>query len=239
MSAKAKHIMLEVNSLDTFYGKAQILFNLTLAVQAGEIVALIGRNGAGKTTAFKSIMNLVPAKSGKISFKHQSIYHLPSYKICKQGLGYTPEDRRIFTELTVMENLEAGKQPPRRDLKPWTPEKLFELFPNLAERRHQNGGTLSGGEQQMLTIARTLMGNPEMIILDEPFEGLAPMIVKQLARTIRKLKDQGVSVLLSEQNINVAKLICDRAYMIHRGSIHHESPIDTLSSDQHEKYCSI
>ena len=231
--------MLEINSLNTFYGKAQILFNLTLAVQAGEIVALIGRNGAGKTTAFKSIMNLVPAKSGKISFKRQSIYHLPSYKICKQGLGYAPEDRRIFTKLTVMENLEAGKQPPRRDFKPWTPEQLFELFPNLAEKRHQDGGTLSGGEQQMLTIARSLMGNPEMIILDEPFEGLAPMIVKQLARTIHQLKDQGVSVLLSEQNLNVARLICDRAYIIHRGSIRHESPIDTLSHEEYEKYCSI
>ena len=228
--------MLEVNSLNTFYGKAHILFDLTFEVQAGEIVALIGRNGAGKTTLFKTIMNLVPADSGKISFKHQSIYHLPSYKISKLGLGYAPEDRRIFTNLTVMENLEAGKQPARRDFKPWTPERLFELFPNLAERRHQDGGTLSGGEQQMLTIARTLMGNPEMIILDEPFEGLAPIIVEELVRTIRKLKNQAVSVLLSEQNLSVARLICDRAYIIHRGSIRHESPIDRLSDDEYDQY---
>ena len=138
-----------------------------------------------------------------------------------------------------MKNLEAGKQPPRRGFKPWTPERLFELFPNLAERRHQDGGTLSGGEQQMLTIARTLMGNPELIILDEPFEGLAPIIIEQLVRTIRKLKDQAVSVLLSEQNLIVARLISDRAYIIHRGSIRHESPIDTLSDDEYDKYCSI
>ena len=135
-----------------------------------------------------------------------------------------------------MENLEAGKQPARRDFKPWTPEHLFKLFPNLAERRHQDGGTLSGGEQQMLTIARTLMGNPEMIILDEPFEGLAPIIVEELVRTIRKLKNQAVSVLLSEQNLSVARLICDRAYIIHRGSIRHESPIDRLSDDEYDQY---
>ena len=150
-----------------------------------------------------------------------------------------PEDRRIFSGLTILENLEVGKQPARQGYEAWTPERLFELFPNLAERRSQAGGTLSGGEQQMLTIARTLMGNPEMIILDEPSEGLAPVIVDQLAITIQKLKDEGVSILLAEQNLNFARFICDRAYLLYQGSICHESDIDSLSNDEYEKYCSI
>ena len=150
-----------------------------------------------------------------------------------------PEDRRIFSGLTVLENLEVGKQPARKGFKLWTPERLFELFPNLAERRNQAGGTLSGGEQQMLTIARTLMGNPEMIILDEPSEGLAPVIVDQLALTIQKLKDEGVSILLAEQNLNFASFICDRAYLIYQGSICHESSIAELSNAAYEKYCAL
>ena len=178
--------------LNTFYGKAQILFNLGFEIRQGEVVVLLGRNGAGKTTTFKSIMGIVPPKSGDIVYKGVSIDKLPPFKTCALGLGYVPEDRRIFSGLTILENLEVGKQPARRGLEAWTPERLFELFPNLAERRNQAGGTLSGGEQQMLTIARTLMGNPEMIILDEPSEGLAPVIVDQLADTIQTLKDEGV-----------------------------------------------
>ena len=173
------------------------------------------------------------------TYKEQEIQDLPPFKTCALGLGYVPEDRRIFSKLTILENFEVGKQPPRKGFEPWTHERLFELFPNLAERRHQNGGTLSGGEQQMLTIARTLMGNPEMIILDEPSEGLAPVIVEQLARTIRRLKDEGVSILLAEQNLNFARYICNRAYIIYQGSVCHESAIDTLSEEEYEKYCSI
>jgi branched-chain amino acid transport system ATP-binding protein len=239
MEAKTNDIMLQVDSLNTFYGKAQILFNLGFEIRQGEVVVLLGRNGAGKTTTFKSIMGIVPPKSGKITYKDVSIDKLPPFKTCALGLGYVPEDRRIFSGLTILENLEVGKQPARRGLDVWTPERLFELFPNLAERRNQAGGTLSGGEQQMLTIARTLMGNPEMIILDEPSEGLAPVIVDQLADTIQTLKNKGVSILLAEQNLNFAKFICDRAYIIYQGSVCHESTIDNLSAEAYEKYCAI
>jgi len=239
METQPNGIMLQVNELNTYYGKAQILFNLGFEIRQGEVVVLLGRNGAGKTTTFKSIMGIVPPKSGNITYKGVSIDKLPPFKTCALGLGYVPEDRRIFSGLTILENLEVGKQPARRGLEAWTPERLFELFPNLAERRNQAGGTLSGGEQQMLTIARTLMGNPETIILDEPSEGLAPVIVDQLADTIQTLKDKGVSLLLAEQNLNFAKFICDRAYIIYQGSVCHESTIDTLSTEEYEKYCSI
>lgn len=231
--------MLQVDSLNTFYGKAQILFDMKLEVGRGEVVVLLGRNGAGKTTTFKSIMGIVSPKSGKISFKEQFIQNLPPFKTCALGLGYVPEDRRIFSRLTIMENLEVGKQPAREGFNPWTSERLFELFPNLKERRNQDGGTLSGGEQQMLTIARTLMGNPEMIILDEPSEGLAPVIVDQLGKTIHQLKNEGVSILLAEQNLNFAKFVCDRAYIIYQGSVRHESKIENLSSEAYEKYCAV
>ncbi len=232
-------ILLQVSGLNTFYGKAQILFDLQLEMSRGEVVVLLGRNGAGKTTTFKSIIGIVPPKSGEITYKGVSIQNLPPFKTCALGLGYVPEDRRIFSGLTILENLEVGRQPARLGYEAWTPERLFELFPNLAERRSQAGGTLSGGEQQMLTIARTLMGNPEMIILDEPSEGLAPVIVDQLAITIQRLKDEGVSILLAEQNLNFARFICDRAYLIYQGRISHESDIDSLSRDEYEKYCSI
>ena len=231
--------MLQVSGLNTFYRKAQILFNLGFEIKQGEVVVLLGRNGAGKTTTFKSIMGIVRPKSGKIIYKGQAIEKLPPFKTCALGLGYVPEDRRIFSGLSILENLEVGRQPAREGYEPWNPDRLFELFPNLAERRTQAGGTLSGGEQQMLTIARTLMGNPETIILDEPSEGLAPVIVDQLAETIQKLRGEGVSILLAEQNLNFARYICDRAYLIYHGTICHESTIDSLSNEVYEKYCAL
>jgi branched-chain amino acid transport system ATP-binding protein len=239
MPADKPEIMLTVESLNTFYGKAQILFDMALEVYRGEVNVLLGRNGAGKTTTFKSIMGIVSPRSGTITYKGKAIQGLPPFKTCVLGLGYVPEDRRIFSKLSILENLEVGKQPPRGGLEPWTPERLFELFPNLGERRDQAGGTLSGGEQQMLTIARTLMGNPEMIILDEPSEGLAPVIVDQLAETIQRLKTEGVSILLAEQNLNFARYICDRAYIVYQGSTCHESIIDNLSQEAYEKYCAL
>jgi len=239
MTTAPNGIILQVSGLNTFYGKAQILFDLGLEIKQGEIVVLLGRNGAGKTTTFKSIMGIVRPKSGQINYKDRPIENLPPFKTCALGLGYVPEDRRIFSRLTILENLEVGRQPAREGHEPWNPDRLFELFPNLAERRTQPGGTLSGGEQQMLTIARTLMGNPEMIILDEPFEGLAPVIVDQLALTIEKLKAEGVSILLAEQNLHVARFICDRAYLIYHGTVCHESTIDELSDAVYEKYCAL
>ena len=231
--------MLRVDSINSFYGKAQILFDLSLEMSAGEVVVLLGRNGAGKTTTFKSIMGFVPATRGTITFNAENILGWPPHKICGLGVGYVPEGRRIFSRLTIMENLEVAKQSARKDLKPWTPEHLFELFPNLGEKSGHYGGNLSGGEQQMLSIARSLMGNPQMIILDEPSEGLAPVMVDQLAKIIGKLKEAGVSVLLAEQNLNFAKSVCDRAYIIQQGRVCYASTMAELSQEILRKYLSI
>jgi branched-chain amino acid transport system ATP-binding protein len=239
MNDQKNNHLLQVTALNSFYGKAQILFDMTLQIDRGEVVVLLGRNGAGKTTTFKSIMGIVKPREGKVLFKNQEIQSLPPFKTCGLGLGYVPEDRRIFSRLTILENLEVGRQPAGQGRPAWTAERLFELFPNLAERRHQDGGNLSGGEQQMLTIARTLMGHPEIITLDEPSEGLAPVIVDQLAATILKLKKENVSILLAEQNLSFAKRICDRAYLVYQGSVCHESSIENLDNDQYEKYCSL
>jgi branched-chain amino acid transport system ATP-binding protein len=210
---------LSVAQLNSFYGPAHILFDVGLEVGQGEVVALLGRNGAGKSTTFRSIVGLVGQRSGRILFGGADVSHAPTHAIVRAGLGYVPEERRIFTELTVDENLEVGRQPPRPDAPHWTPAKLFGLFPNLGEMRRRSGGHMSGGEQQMLTIARTLMGNPSLILLDEPSEGLSPKIVEQMAQAILTMKREGVSILVSEQNLHFARLISDRAYIIERGRI--------------------
>ncbi|TQV73364.1 ABC transporter ATP-binding protein [Denitrobaculum tricleocarpae] len=224
--------MLELERINTFYGRAHILHDLSLSVSDGEVVALLGRNGAGKSTTLKSIMRLVGAQSGKITYGGQDITALPAHRIAKLGMGYVPEERRIFTDLTILENLEVGRQPPRQGAPDWTPEKLFELFPNLEERRNNLGGAMSGGEQQMLTIARTLMGNPKFLLLDEPSEGLAPVIVEQVAFTIRELKKLGLTILLSEQNLHFAKLVADRAYIIERGAVQYDGTIEELENNE-------
>jgi len=231
--------ILELEAINTFYGKAQILFDMTFKLQRGEAAVLLGRNGVGKSTTFKSIMGLVQVKRGQILFQGTPIAGLPPYKICSLGIGYVPEDRRIFTGLTVMENLEVGKRPPRPGIEPWTPERLFELFPNLKALKDRPGGQISGGEQQMLTIARTLMGNPELLILDEPSEGLAPVIVDQLAETIWSLKSNGVTVLLAEQNLTFSKKVSDKAFIIDHGRVCHESPINQLSDEICQMYLAV
>jgi branched-chain amino acid transport system ATP-binding protein len=211
--------MLAVRDLHAYYGRAHILSGVSLDVADGEVVVLLGRNGAGKSTTMKAVMGLVPPAGGTVTFRDQRIDRREPFTIAQMGLGYVPEDRRIFTDLTVMENLEVGRQPPRQGAPTWTPEALFRLFPNLAEMRDRPGGRMSGGEQQMLTIARTLMGNPSCILLDEPSEGLAPVIVDQMAAAIRALKAEGLSVLLSEQNLHFAREVSDRAYIIEKGEI--------------------
>ena len=210
---------LTVEGLNSHYGPAHILFDIGLAVDAGEVVALLGRNGAGKSTTFRSIVGLVEQRSGRIVFEGRDVSHKPTHEIVREGLGYVPEERRIFTDLTVDENLEVGRQPQRPNAPHWTPEKLFALFPNLAEMRNRAGGRMSGGEQQMLTIARTLMGNPSLVLLDEPSEGLSPKIVEQMVAAILTMKQEGVSIVVSEQNLHFARLISDRAYIIERGRI--------------------
>ena len=224
--------LLQVQGLNAWYGAAQILFDVSLQVGRGEVVALMGRNGAGKSTTLKAIMGMV-ARRGGVQFLGQDIARREPHDIARLGLGYVPEERRIFTDLSVMDNLEVGRQRPRRwpDGTPapeWTPEKLFALFPNLGEMPQRPGGRMSGGEQQMLTVARTLMGQPLLVLLDEPSEGVAPLIVQQMARTIRALKAQGVSVLLSEQNLPFAEAVADRAYLIEQGQIAHQGRMAEL-----------
>ena len=226
MTENAMAPLLQVQGLNAWYGAAQILFDVSLQVGRGEVVALMGRNGAGKSTTLKAIMGMV-ARRGSVQFLGQDIARREPHDIARLGLGYVPEERRIFTDLSVMDNLEVGRQRPRRwpDGTPapvWTPEKLFALFPNLGEMPQRPGGRMSGGEQQMLTVARTLMGQPLLVLLDEPSEGVAPLIVQQMARTIRSLKAQGVSVLLSEQNLPFAEAVADRAYLIEQGQIAHQ-----------------
>jgi branched-chain amino acid transport system ATP-binding protein len=211
--------MLEVRGLSAAYGKAQVLFGLDFTARAGEVLALLGRNGAGKTTALKRIMGLVPPQAGEIRFDGVRIDALPPYRIARLGLGYVPEERRIFTDLTVRENLDVGRQPPRAGPVRWTAEKLFELFPSLGRMQDRLGGRMSGGEQQMLAAARTLMGNPRAILLDEPAEGLAPIIVGQVAAAILECKAQGMCVLLSEQNLRFARQVADRACLLEQGRI--------------------
>ncbi len=209
--------MLEVSKINSFYGKAHVLRDLSISVPKGQVVALLGRNGAGKSTTLKSVMQIVQTMSGEITFAGTKISGLMPHKIAKLGLGYVPEDRRIFTDLTVLENLIVGMQPPREGAATWTQDMLFDLFPNLAERRNNRGKALSGGEQQMLTIARTLMGNPSFVLFDEPSEGVAPVIVEQMAQVITQLKSEGLTILLSEQNLHFAKVVADRAVIIESG----------------------
>ena len=229
-------LMLTVEKLSAWYGVARILFDLDLEVRRGEVVALMGRNGAGKSTTIKAVMGLVERR-GSVSFNGEDISRLKPYEIARRGLGYTPEDRRIFSDLTVMENLDVGRQPPRRfsDGTPapsFTPESLFKLFPNLAEMRNRLGNRMSGGEQQMLTVARTLMGNPLLLLLDEPSEGVSPLILEQMANTILTLKEQGMSMLLSEQNVHFARLVSDRAYVLEKGQLRwHGSMADLDQAD--------
>ncbi|MEM9207128.1 MAG: ABC transporter ATP-binding protein [Pseudomonadota bacterium] len=226
--------VLSVENLSAYYGAARILFDVSLTVEKGEVVALMGRNGAGKSTTLKSINNLVRS-TGQVSFNGTEISALPAFEIARLGLGYVPEERRIFTDLSVFENLEVGRQPAPSDANAWTPERLFEIFPNLAEMRNRRASAMSGGEQQMLSIARTLMGNPTAILLDEPSEGLAPVIVEKMASVIDQLKGEGLSVLLSEQNLYFARAVSDRAYVIEGGHIRYDGTMAELESNEEVK----
>ncbi len=233
--------MLRVEALNSYYGRAHILQDLTFEAAAGQVLVLLGRNGAGKSTTMKSLIGLVRPASGRIVFAGAEIAGEEPYRIARRGLGYVPEERRIFGELTVMENLDVGRQPPRDGLAPWTPERLFALFPNLGAMRDRLGARMSGGEQQMLTIARTLMGNPRLILLDEPSEGLAPLIVEQMADAILALKRDGVTVLLAEQNLHFATRVADRAAVIEKGRIVWAGSMAELRADEaaHARYLAV
>ena len=229
--------LLEASALNAWYGAAQILYDVALHVDRGEVVALMGRNGAGKSTTLKALMGLLAKRKGRIAFLGQDVSTASPHEVARLGLGYVPEDRRVFADLTVTENLEVGRQPPRRwadgtAAPVWTPAALYTLFPNLGEMPDRPGGRMSGGEQQMLTVSRTLMGNPFLVLLDEPSEGVAPVIVEQMAHMILKLKAQGVSILLSEQNLHFAELVSDRAYVLEKGQIRFEGTMAALAADE-------
>jgi len=229
-------MILEVKEINTYYGTSHILFDVSLSVDGGEIVCLLGRNGAGKTTTVRSIMGLTRPQSGSVQFHGEDLRGRPPYYIAQKGMGYVPDNRLIFPDLTVRENLDlAYKVPKNFDGEPWTVDRIYELFPLLKKLYKRLGGYLSGGEQQMLTLGRTLMGNPDLLLLDEPVEGLAPLVVKDLGEQILKLKEMGETILFSEQNVRFATMTAERAYVIEKGRIRYQGSIEELSANDEIK----
>jgi len=233
--------LLELAAINTFYGRSHILFDVSLSVEKGEVVSLLGRNGAGKSTTFRSIIGLTPPQSGEVVFRGERVSGLRAFRICRKGIGFVPEDRRCFPDLTVRENLEVASRREKAVAIPWTIERIYALFPRLQERERNLGSQLSGGEQQMLTIARTLMTNPEVLLLDEPSEGLAPLVVALLADMILQIRKEGVTVLLAEQNLHFCAKVADRGYVIDKGSVKYEGTMTALLADEEvkEKYLAV
>jgi branched-chain amino acid transport system ATP-binding protein len=225
-------MLLEVDNIYTSYGLSRVLFGISLNIDEGEAIALLGRNGVGKTTTLRSIMGLTPPYTGSVKWRGKEISGLPSYQIARLGIGFVPEDRRIFSDLTVWENLDVAIKATDLNEQGWTVDRVFELFPDLAKLSGRRGGHLSGGEQQMLTIARTLMGNPKLCLLDEPSEGLAPLVVQRLAKQINKLKTEGLTILLSEQNSEFALDLSDRAYILEKGEIRYDGSVEEIMKDE-------
>jgi branched-chain amino acid transport system ATP-binding protein len=221
--------MLRVEGLHAHYGKSHVLHGVHLTVETAECVGLLGRNGAGKSTTLKALMGLVPPSAGAVSFKGVPLAGLLPHRVARLGLGYVPEDRRVFPTITVEENLRMGLRPgARRDGAGWSLERVYEFFPRLGERARQRAGTLSGGEQQMLTIGRTLMGNPALLLVDEPTEGLAPMIVEQVERIFTEIHRSGTSILLVEQSLETALVLAQRTYVMSKGQIVFEGSVAEL-----------
>ena len=222
--------LLSVENIHTAYGLSQVLFGISLEVAEGECVCLLGRNGVGKSTTMRSIMGLTPPRSGRVVWRGQNVAGWAPYRIARAGIGFVPEDRRIFAELTVWENLDVAARAARRPGR-WTVERVYDLFPVLSERRNQRGGFLSGGEQQMLTIGRALVGNPELLLLDEPSEGLAPLIVDMLRQKIAELKAEGLTILLAEQGVAFSLALADRVYVLEKGAVRHSGAAAELRDE--------
>ncbi len=225
--------LLDVHEIETAYGLSRVLFGVSIAVNAGECVCLLGRNGVGKTTTMRSIMGLTPPQAGRVVWKGTDITGWPPYRVARAGLGFVPEDRRIFADLTVWENLDVASRSARRGSgHDFSNDRVFDLFPKLRELTGRNGGFLSGGEQQMLTIARTLMGNPELLLLDEPSEGLAPIVVDHLGEQIARLKREGLTILLAEQNVEFSLALADRVYVLEKGALRFSGPSAALRDNE-------
>jgi len=223
---------LTVEGIHTSYGLSQVLFGVSLEVKAGECIALIGRNGVGKTTTMRSIIGLTPPRSGRVMWKGQDIARLAPHRVCRLGIGFVPEDRRIFPELSVWENLDIARRTGASGKAMWREDEVFALFPDLAGIRDRRGGVLSGGQQQMLTIARTLMGNPELLLLDEPSEGLAPLIVELLQQRVAELKATGLSIVLAEENLKFVMALADRVYILEKGEVRFTGTPADLQADK-------
>jgi branched-chain amino acid transport system ATP-binding protein len=234
-------MILEVRDLVTAYGESLVLHGISLAVAQGEIVCLLGRNGAGKTTTLRSIMGLTPPRSGSIAFNGRTIAGLQPFKIARLGIGYVPDDRRIFPDLTVEENLEIARRLSRADGDRWSVERIYDLFPVLRDLRANRGSGLSGGEQKMLAIGRALMQNPSLLLLDEPVEGLAPLVVRQLVQVLRQIREAGVTILLADQNVKFARRVGDRGYIVEKGAVRLEGRLDDLWNNEEvvRKYLAV
>ncbi len=231
--------MLAVEGIHTYYGLSHILFDVSLKIKKGQVVCLLGRNGAGKTTTFRSIMGLNPPSRGHIRFKNADVTGTPPYQLVRLGMGWVPDDRRIFADLTVGENLEIAERASAEG-EQWDKRKVYDLFPALKEMESRKGGLLSGGEQKMLAIGRALMTNPQFLLLDEPTEGLAPVLVKSLGERIRKLKEVGLTVLLAEQNVKFTLALSDYGYIIDNGKICYQGPVEELiDNEEVKKICGI
>ena len=225
--------LLELSHVEAYYDDSHILFDLSLTVETGEVVCLLGRNGAGKTTTARSIVGLTPPRAGRITLRGHDLVGLPPYRIARLGIGFVPEDRRVFPNLTVYENLEVARRTwGHGAASTWTVERVFDLFPILAQRHRQLGATLSGGEQQMLTIARTLMGDPAVLLLDEPSEGLAPLVVETLRQQLAQLKQNGLTIVLAEQNVRFVSELGDRVYILEKGMVRYEGSMAAFLADE-------
>jgi branched-chain amino acid transport system ATP-binding protein len=223
--------LLDVEDLHAAYGLSRVLFGVSLTIERGECVCLLGRNGVGKTTTMRAIMGLTPPSSGRVRWQGRDVTGWPPHRAARAGVGFVPEDRRVFADLTVWENLDVARRAAGRRGR-WTPDTVVELFPKLRELADRPSGYLSGGEQQMLTIARTRMGNPELLLLDEPSEGLAPLVVEHLRDQVRRLRDEGLTILLAEQGVEFSLALADRVYILEKGAVRHSGPAAALRDDQ-------
>ena len=223
---------LELENIHIAYGPSHIIFGISAVLKEGEVVCLLGRNGVGKTTTLRGIMGLNPPISGSIKFKGEEIAGKPPFLISRAGVGYVPEERRIFQDLNVSENLKIGQMKVRGTVGGWSLEKVYDLFPSLKERSHHRGMELSGGEQQMLAIARSLMGNPQLLLLDEPSQGLAPILQKKLGNLIKNLQQEGITIFLAEQSLRLALEVSSRVYILEKGTIKFEGTVDEINADE-------